>query len=58
MSLSEVKKRLSTLQAEQIRQTEMLLTKLQQRQTQQPSVANELMLESLKYRRQKLKQEE
>lgn len=55
MSLSEVKKRLDDFSAERIRQTDEQLEKLRRQQQQQPSVANELMIQSLEYRKEKLK---
>ncbi|WP_168207773.1 hypothetical protein [Spirosoma sp. KCTC 42546] len=55
MSLREVKQRLATLSTERIRQTDEQLKQLRHRQQQQPSEANELMIQSLEYRREKLK---
>ncbi|WP_420150065.1 hypothetical protein [Spirosoma sp.] len=55
MSLSEVKKRLEVFSSERIRQTDEQLKKLRQRQQQQPSVPNELMIQSLEDRKEKLK---
>lgn len=55
MSLSDVKKRLERVQTERIQQTDEQLEKLRQRQQQQTSVANELMIQSLEYRKEKLK---
>ncbi|GAB4017734.1 hypothetical protein [Spirosoma koreense] len=55
MSLSEIKKRLERLTAERIRQTDEQLEKLRHRQQQFPSTANELMIQSLEYRKEKLK---
>ena len=55
MSLSEIKRRLESLSAERVQQTDEQLEKIRQRQLQQPSVANELMIQSLEHRKEKLK---
>ena len=55
MSLSDVKKRLDIFSAERIRDTEEQLKKIRQHQQKRPSAANELMIQSLEYRKEKLK---
>lgn len=55
MSLSEIKKRFETLATERIRQTDEMIARVCESQQQQPSVANELTIQSLEYRREKLK---
>lgn len=54
MSLSEIKKRVETLAAERIRQTDAMLVKVRENGQQQPSAANELTRQSLEHRREKL----
>ena len=55
MSLSEIKKRFEALITERIRQTDEMIAKVRESQQQQPSVANELTIQSLEHRREKLK---
>ena len=55
MLSEEIKQRLELLSAERIRQTDEQLGKLRQCRQQQPSAANELMIQHLEYRKQKLK---
>lgn len=55
MLLSEIKKRFEALATERIRQTDEMITKVREGQQQQPSTANELTIQSLEHRREKLK---
>ena len=55
MSLSEIKKRVEALATERIRQTDELIAKVRKNQQQHPSVANELTIQSLEHRQEKLK---
>ena len=55
MSLSEIKKRFEALATERIRQTDEMIAKVRESQHHQPSVANELTIQSLEHRRGKLK---
>lgn len=51
----EIRKRLETLSTERIRRTDEQLEKLRQSLQRQHSVANELMIQSLEYRKEKLR---
>ena len=55
MSLSETKNPVEALATERVRQTDDMIAKIRESQHQQPSVANELTIQSLEHRREKLK---
>ncbi|GAB3640169.1 hypothetical protein [Spirosoma arcticum] len=55
MSPSKIKKRFEGLATERIRQTDEVIAKARESQQRQPSIANELTIQSLEHRREKLK---
>lgn len=57
MLIDDIKKRVDERAAGQIREIEQAIASLIESQHEHPSVANELMLESLRYRKQKVARE-